>query len=60
MSAAKETQPDTSHVVMAGQAMECLHCGARQPVAMPCDVDVLLAMINAYLAKHGPCVKAAS
>lgn len=44
------------HVVSSQEGtFECRHCGARQPMALPCDFDVYLAAGEAFLRKHRGC-----
>ncbi len=38
-------------------AMECLHCGDIQRVALPIDMSCWLAMAEAYMAIHAKCPK---
>lgn len=47
--------PSADHVVLQGEVMLCLHCGARQPVAFPIDIAVLAAAGKAYSATHRRC-----
>lgn len=45
-------------VVMAdGGGFLCAHCGAQQPMALPCDADVYDAALRAFLEKHRHCPK---
>ena len=34
---------------------ECQHCGSRQPMATPIELDVMLAAMRAFLKSHRHC-----
>lgn len=38
-----------------GSAMECLHCGDVQPVAVPIQPDIWLVMGRKYAELHANC-----
>lgn len=46
---------DTSHVVAGNDCARCLHCGAEQAIAMPCSIDVFVAITQAFLNGHRAC-----
>lgn len=49
----------TSHLVMSPefQAMQCLHCGAKQTIPIPVYLDILVAMMKAFEKSHKNCVQ---
>lgn len=54
MARAKK-KPAADHVVMKGEEMVCLHCGARQRLAFPIDLAVFAAACKAYSSAHARC-----
>ena len=44
------------HIVFEGtNTMKCLHCGAVQKIALPCEVPVFVAMGRAFEKSHLNC-----
>ncbi len=50
------SKKNTDHVAMLnGGTFRCLHCFAKQDMAMPCDMDVYAAACKAFGKKHASC-----
>ncbi len=52
-------KPDQAAHVFAGDKgrLACLHCGANYTPAMPCDIDIVIAIWAAFDKKHRRCAK---
>ena len=48
---------NADHVVASknGSEFKCKHCGAAQPMAMPCELGVYVAASEAFLKNHRDC-----
>jgi len=53
MSAQGKTK--NNHTGMGPNGLRCTHCGSKQAVAFPCDIEVLSAICLAFEAKHKGC-----
>ena len=43
------------HVVAEGDIMHCTHCGFKQQIKMPVDIDGLLSQMDQFMAAHKNC-----
>lgn len=48
---------NTEHVTFRNQDLFCSHCGSRQKVAYPVEIDVMSAMLKAFAKSHADCEK---
>lgn len=50
------TKPKSEHVhTLNGGGFRCAHCGAKQDMAMPCDINVWIAAGKAFTKSHARC-----
>lgn len=54
---ALRTPKNADHVGLSGNVMLCEHCGARQEIALPMDVDLAVGFMKLFTAKHRRCPK---
>lgn len=47
----------SDHVVLRNGAMFCSHCGREQKMALPMEIPVFTAMVDAFCKSHKNCVK---
>jgi len=51
------TPKNADHVGLVGNVMLCDHCGARQEIALPMDVDLAVGFMKLFTKKHRRCPK---
>src|SRR5271169_2270671 len=51
----KTSKSKTDHVVLGANSLRCLHCGREYEMAMPCSIDMMIAMSKTFNKEHKGC-----
>jgi hypothetical protein len=57
MATPATTKRKAGHCVMGNNEMLCTHCGRKQPLPMPMDIDMFAAMAKQFEKSHKNCEK---